>query len=194
MHSGYCCLEGTVDGKKPIFWNASHKMDIQRQNHLTGPQGGRHLGCWKQKQKTTAFAVAFCLGPSAEIRTQGLLNPIQARYQTSPHPDQTLEPQRFQGLALLIFEIHRAWFFHYYNTLLGGTRQPNWLLIWHVFSPAPLTEGTLCLGPWGSTCWRFAQDSFQVKAVLGGWAAGGGGSHSQTNAEMGRNLSQNSCM
>ena len=26
------------------------------------------------------------LGPSAEIRTQGLLNPIQARYQTSPHP------------------------------------------------------------------------------------------------------------
>ena len=29
-----------------------------------------------------------CLfGPSAEIRTRGLLNPIQARYQTSPHPD-----------------------------------------------------------------------------------------------------------
>ena len=26
-------------------------------------------------------------GPSVEIRTQGLLNPIQARYQTSPHPD-----------------------------------------------------------------------------------------------------------
>ena len=25
-------------------------------------------------------------GPSVEIRTQGLLNPIQARYQTSPHP------------------------------------------------------------------------------------------------------------
>ena len=25
--------------------------------------------------------------PSAEIRTRGLLNPIQARYQTSPHPD-----------------------------------------------------------------------------------------------------------
>ena len=27
------------------------------------------------------------VGPSAEIRTQGLLNPIQARYQTSPHPE-----------------------------------------------------------------------------------------------------------
>ena len=27
------------------------------------------------------------LGPSVEIRTRGLLNPIQARYQTSPHPD-----------------------------------------------------------------------------------------------------------
>ena len=26
-------------------------------------------------------------GPSVEIRTQGLLNPIQARYQTSPHPE-----------------------------------------------------------------------------------------------------------
>ena len=26
------------------------------------------------------------IGPSAEIRTRGLLNPIQARYQTSPHP------------------------------------------------------------------------------------------------------------
>ena len=29
----------------------------------------------------------FRRGPSVEIRTQGLLNPIQARYQTSPHPD-----------------------------------------------------------------------------------------------------------
>ena len=29
-------------------------------------------------------------GPSVEIRTRGLLNPIQARYQTSPHPDQCL--------------------------------------------------------------------------------------------------------
>ncbi len=29
-------------------------------------------------------------GPSAEIRTQGLLNPIQARYQTSPHPGQAV--------------------------------------------------------------------------------------------------------
>ena len=26
-------------------------------------------------------------GPSDWIRTSGLLNPIQARYQTSPHPD-----------------------------------------------------------------------------------------------------------
>ena len=30
------------------------------------------------------------LGPSVEIRTRGLLNPIQARYQTSPHPDISL--------------------------------------------------------------------------------------------------------
>ena len=50
------------------------------------------FGGWNPKQNATAFAVAFCFGPSAEIRTQGLLNPIQARYQTSPHPD--LSPSR----------------------------------------------------------------------------------------------------
>ena len=30
---------------------------------------------------------ATLVGPSDWIRTSGLLNPIQARYQTSPHPD-----------------------------------------------------------------------------------------------------------
>ena len=35
--------------------------------------------------KSQRFQVFY--GPSVEIRTQGLLNPIQARYQTSPHPD-----------------------------------------------------------------------------------------------------------
>ena len=32
-------------------------------------------------------------GPSDWIRTSGLLNPIQARYQTSPHPDVYLSPR-----------------------------------------------------------------------------------------------------
>ena len=39
----------------------------------------------KRKSPVTFRSQDF--GPSVEIRTQGLLNPIQARYQTSPHPD-----------------------------------------------------------------------------------------------------------
>ena len=41
-----------------------------------------------QKEKSRNSENCFCFfGPSVEIRTRGLLNPIQARYQTSPHPD-----------------------------------------------------------------------------------------------------------
>ena len=40
------------------------------------------------KRKSRNGLMPFLLfGPSVEIRTRGLLNPIQARYQTSPHPD-----------------------------------------------------------------------------------------------------------
>ncbi len=40
------------------------------------------------KEKTRKSKCSFWFfGPSVEIRTRGLLNPIQARYQTSPHPD-----------------------------------------------------------------------------------------------------------
>ena len=35
----------------------------------------------------------WIFGPSVEIRTRGLLNPIQARYQTSPHPDASVDCQ-----------------------------------------------------------------------------------------------------
>ena len=42
----------------------------------------------EHKKRTSLFRELF-FGPSAEIRTQGLLNPIQARYQTSPHPEIT---------------------------------------------------------------------------------------------------------
>ena len=43
-------------------------------------------GCRYKKQSTCFFKQVLC-GPSDWIRTSGLLNPIQARYQTSPHPD-----------------------------------------------------------------------------------------------------------
>ena len=39
----------------------------------------------EQQKKGCPYGQPF--GPSVEIRTRGLLNPIQARYQTSPHPD-----------------------------------------------------------------------------------------------------------
>ena len=42
--------------------------------------------CKAQKKKCLRYANTS-FGPSVEIRTRGLLNPIQARYQTSPHPD-----------------------------------------------------------------------------------------------------------
>ena len=38
-------------------------------------------------EKIGAGILPTPIGPSVEIRTRGLLNPIQARYQTSPHPD-----------------------------------------------------------------------------------------------------------
>ena len=45
-------------------------------------------GAETEKKKSRNLTVSGLLnGPSVEIRTQGLLNPIQARYQTSPHPD-----------------------------------------------------------------------------------------------------------
>ena len=39
------------------------------------------------KKRSASLSENTSFGPSVEIRTQGLLNPIQARYQTSPHPD-----------------------------------------------------------------------------------------------------------
>ena len=47
-----------------------------------------------QTEKTGNYVSSFpFFGPSVEIRTRGLLNPIQARYQTSPHPDASVDCQ-----------------------------------------------------------------------------------------------------
>ena len=45
----------------------------------------QQLSHHKEKYREEILLCIF--GPSVEIRTRGLLNPIQARYQTSPHPD-----------------------------------------------------------------------------------------------------------
>ena len=50
----------------------------------------------KHKKRTALFRELF-FGPSAEIRTQGLLNPIQARYQTSPHPETAVRCSKQRG-------------------------------------------------------------------------------------------------
>ena len=61
------------------------------------PAANSPQDCWNlsssldTKEKSRNSKYCFCFfGPSVEIRTRGLLNPIQARYQTSPHPDQCL--------------------------------------------------------------------------------------------------------
>ena len=54
--------------------------------HRTVAFHGSNPGTGKNKNQKNSCPSGF-YGPSAEIRTRGLLNPIQARYQTSPHPD-----------------------------------------------------------------------------------------------------------
>ena len=41
----------------------------------------------KRHKSLNILKEALCLGPSDWSRTSGLLNPIQARYQTAPHPE-----------------------------------------------------------------------------------------------------------
>ena len=46
-----------------------------------------HFSPTRKKKTTSPERNLSFFGPSDWIRTSGLLNPIQARYQTSPHPD-----------------------------------------------------------------------------------------------------------
>ena len=52
--------------------------------HASKPQKPRYNNKKATSRKTDGF------GPSGESRTHGLLNPIQARYQTALHPDVSL--------------------------------------------------------------------------------------------------------
>ena len=59
----------------PFFvYRIKSRFSVKRRNPNPSPT-------WKIKFGFLSF------GPSDWIRTSGLLNPIQARYQTSPHPD-----------------------------------------------------------------------------------------------------------
>ena len=52
---------------------------------------GAKMGSKNPQSIVTQWIAGF-FGPSDWIRTSGLLNPIQARYQTSPHPDFAVVP------------------------------------------------------------------------------------------------------
>ena len=54
---------------------------------MASPRGEGLFWCFTAKKPLTFRSMAF--GPSGESRTHGLLNPIQARYQTALHPDVT---------------------------------------------------------------------------------------------------------
>ncbi len=62
--------------ESPLFfvYRIKSRFSVKRRNPNPSPT-------WKIKFGFLSF------GPSDWIRTSGLLNPIQARYQTSPHPD-----------------------------------------------------------------------------------------------------------
>ena len=47
----------------------------------------QNISIYYNKNKGKFLSKLPFTGPSVEIRTRGLLNPIQARYQTSPHPE-----------------------------------------------------------------------------------------------------------
>ena len=75
--------------------------------HTTRYQVSVHLHFSKSQKSYEKVLKPFDFrtfsGPSDWIRTSGLLNPIQARYQTSPHPDKTIENTGFLSGSLLIF-------------------------------------------------------------------------------------------
>ncbi len=66
-------------------WRRGNSLAPSIFNHrrVEPPSGRRN-----PKKKDICFQqMSFFFGPSDWIRTSGLLNPIQARYQTSPHPE-----------------------------------------------------------------------------------------------------------
>ena len=51
-----------------------------------------HIMDERYKKMTGSLPKPVIFGPSGESRTHGLLNPIQARYQTALHPDVAADP------------------------------------------------------------------------------------------------------
>ena len=66
--------------------------------HRTFAFNGSNLPTKEKIQNNKSCSGFF--GPSVEIRTRGLLNPIQARYQTSPHPDLIAKRLEYNSTAV----------------------------------------------------------------------------------------------
>ncbi len=79
----------TNEESPPFFvYRIKSRFSVKRRNPNPSPT-------WKIKFGFLSF------GPSDWIRTSGLLNPIQARYQTSPHPVVSPEPGRLVYISML---------------------------------------------------------------------------------------------
>ena len=92
------------------------------------------ISALKKKIQNSKCCSGF-FGPSVEIRTRGLLNPIQARYQTSPHPDMQFAVRQlcyittpFSNLQALISNFSKNFFAG------GGFRLDNGGWIWYSIS------------------------------------------------------------
>ena len=83
-----------------------------------------------QTEKTGNYVSSFpFFGPSVEIRTRGLLNPIQARYQTSPHPDASVDCQN-----ILAHCFGKSKYFFWYFEKIWQTRKVR-LFLTGFFNP-----------------------------------------------------------
>ena len=83
--SSACVRDSESGALKTMRAAMLHKMTIKKAGHPRYSRGCPIIFCVERYATSTSF-----YGPSVEIRTRGLLNPIQARYQTSPHPDMQL--------------------------------------------------------------------------------------------------------
>ena len=107
---------------EPLLWgNALHPFDFQL---------FRFLSCYFLfiTQKRHTFVWRFCcasfssthFGPSDWIRTSGLLNPIQARYQTSPHPVVNPVSRRLTYISMLSHGL-QVFFFKFLKKFFSGS-------------------------------------------------------------------------
>ena len=100
--------------------------------YITG--NGRGQVPLKQIEKVLKTFVFRTFGPSAEIRTQGLLNPIQARYQTSPHPEVFCWLSASDSLVIIayprekcksFFRFFEKFFLYFLSAFFTRSRRPR---------------------------------------------------------------------